>query len=141
MPALCENPALDAIIRYYLEKAREKGIQTEYHLDIPARLSVSDAELSVVFANALENAIRACENLGEGKSKKIMISCASRPKFVMQISNTCGKVSFNQDGFPISSREGHGLGIKSIQAFAEKNNALLDYELNKDTLTMSMLIQ
>ncbi len=120
----CANPALDAIVSSYFRQAEEQGIQIEAQIELPSELPVPPAELSIVWANALENAIRAVAGLAEER-RRIIFKCKARPRFMMEISNPCeGGIPFDRKGFPVTDKPGHGIGVKSIAAFAEKYNAL-----------------
>lgn len=120
----CQNIVLDAILSTYLERAAELGIQVETHLAIPDELPVDTTELSTVFANALENAIHACQELPLER-RRILCTCVTQPRFMFEVSNPYETVvKFGPDGLPKSSRDGHGIGIRSIMAFAEKHNAI-----------------
>lgn len=55
----CLNPVLDAVFAAYFRQAELEHILIEADMDIPDDLHVDAAELSTVFANALENAIHA----------------------------------------------------------------------------------
>lgn len=56
------NPALDAIISSKLALSKKKGIDFRYHLQIPEYLPIAAEDICVVFGNALDNAIEACES-------------------------------------------------------------------------------
>ena len=120
----CANPILDAVLSSCLAKAGEAGISVETRLAIPEELPVDPAELSTVFANALENAVAACGKLPEGE-RKIVLRCVNQPRFLFEIANTCaGDVAFGGDGLPEAAEQGHGMGTRSIAAFAQKHGAL-----------------
>lgn len=90
-------------------------------------LPVDSAELSICFANALENAIQACEALPQNE-REIIVKCIYKPKFMFEIANTYkGRVSFGRDGLPQSSVPNHGIGTRSIMAFCQKHNAFWDF--------------
>ena len=74
----CSDPILNATLTAYLERARNFGITIEHHLAIPESLPIDSAELSICFANALENATKACTELPENE-RKIIIRCICRP--------------------------------------------------------------
>lgn len=59
----CSHPVLDAILVAYFQRAKDMGIQVEAQLAIPNTLPVPAAELSTVFANALENMIHAVQTV------------------------------------------------------------------------------
>ena len=125
----CQNSVLDAILSSYFGQAKRQGIQVEASLAIPDELPVDAAELSTVFANALENAIHACAELPEGE-RKIVCKCISRPGLMFEVANTCaGEIRLDRNGLPVAGRRGHGIGTRSIAAFCEKHGAVCFYEV------------
>ncbi|MEI3229242.1 MAG: ATP-binding protein [Lachnospiraceae bacterium] len=123
----CSDPILNATLTAYLSKAETSGITVNLHLAIPKTLPVDSAELSICFANALENAIKACEKLPTNE-RKIIIRCIHKPAFMFEIKNPYqGKVSLGRNGLPDSTKMGHGIGTRSIMAFCEKHNAFYDF--------------
>lgn len=105
----CSNPVLNAVLSSYLGQAKKEHIHLETHLSIPDSLPVDDMELSIVFANALENAIAACRRLPEEK-RKIICRCIHKPRLMLKISNPyAGTVTFSEDGLPLSGETGHGM--------------------------------
>lgn len=137
----CENVTLDALLTYYLKKVGQQGIEIETKLDIPQELPVDVVELSTVFANAIENACTACNKIKEDGEKKIELKCISTPQFIFEIANTYQEeIRFDKDGRPISGEEGHGIGTRSIAAFAERHGAVLDYKVTKDRFCLRILL-
>lgn len=119
----CSDPILNATLSTYLGRAQNSGIILETYLSIPDTLPVDSAELSICFANALENSINACEKLPKNE-RKIVVKCIHKPKLMFEISNPYkGKVAFTRNGLPYSPKTGHGFGSRSIMAFCEKHNA------------------
>lgn len=124
----CQNPVLDAVFASYFEQAKRQHITVETSLAIPDELPTDAAELSTVFANALENAIHACTALPEGE-RRIVCKCLSHPGLMFEVANTyAGEVRFDGEGLPVSVRRGHGIGVRSIAAFCEKHGAACSYE-------------
>ncbi len=123
----CNDPILNATLSFYLERAAEENIVLETHFSIPDTLPADSAELSIVFANALENAITACRQLSE-HNRKIICKCIQKPKFMLEISNPyTGTITFSKDGIPISNEAEHGIGTRSIMAFCKKNNVFYNF--------------
>lgn len=123
----CATPILNAMFSAYFGMAETEGIRIEAELDIPAELPVDEAELSTVFANALENAVYAVRELPEER-RVIRCKCIRFPRLMFRISNPYeGEVRFDDDGFPISPVDGHGLGTRSIAAYCEKHDAMCAY--------------
>lgn len=123
----CSDPILNATLTAYLSRAENSGITIDLHLAIPEILPVDSAELSICFANALENAIKACEELPRNE-RKIILRCIHKPAFMFEIENPYkGRITLGRNGLPISTKTGHGLGTRSIMAFCEKHNAFYDF--------------
>ncbi|MDO4165831.1 MAG: GHKL domain-containing protein [Eubacteriales bacterium] len=119
----CNDPVLDATLSSYLKSAKESGISLETSLSIPDKLPVDSAELAICFANALENAIKCCENLPENE-RKIIVKCIYKPKLMFEIANPYkGKITFDKNNLPKSSESSLKIGSRSIMAFCEKHDA------------------
>jgi len=125
----CQNTMLDAVFTLYFRRAQEAGIDVETRLAVPEELPVDAVELCTVFANALDNALRACAAL-PAQQGRIRCTCVSSPAFVFEVANTyAGEVRFDGSGLPISPAQGHGIGVHSIAAFCEKHGAACLFEV------------
>ncbi len=123
----CGNSVINAVVSSYFYRAKQEGIAVEAKLVVSESLPVDATELSMVFANALDNAIKACGALPK-EERKIICKCIQSPCLMLQIENTyTGEVEFNEDGLPVSKETGHGIGTRSILAFCEKYDALCRY--------------
>ena len=135
----CDNPVLDAMFAAYFGMAEAEGIRVEASLDMPEKLEVSAAELSTVFANALENAIHAVRSLPEER-RVIHCECIRRPQLMFSVSNPYeDEVRFDDEGLPVASEKGHGLGVASIAAYCEKHGAFCDYAAENGWFTLRMV--
>ena len=122
----CDHAVIDTVLASYLQLAARKEIRISTKLAFPDKLPVNETELATVFANALENAIHACEKVAPGQ-RCLEITVLTSPCFMFQIRNSYdGAVAFDENEIPISPEKGHGFGTKSIVSFCEKNHA--DYE-------------
>ena len=128
----CNSAVIDAVLSSYLQKAESKGIRVSVALSFPEPLPVDEAELATVFANAIENAIHACEKLDADK-RQIDVKVLTSPRFMLQISNSYdGAVEFDENGTPVSREEGHGFGTRSIVAFCNKNKAFYEFKADSE---------
>jgi hypothetical protein len=133
---------INAVLSYYMESARKEGIQVSTRLDIPQKLPVDEMELSSALANAMENARNACRLMPPGTEPSIELVCVSRQQFVFECANTfSGRIDFDKKGCPVSRMDEHGIGTKSIAAFARKHNAILDYQTEGGIFRMRILMQ
>lgn len=120
----CASPVLDAVLVNIAQEAKRMGVDMEISVVLPDELPASALELSIVFANALENAMRAVKDLPPDR-RRIVCKAVASPRFMLEISNPYeGKIAFDRRGFPITDKPGHGIGTRSIVAFAEKYHAL-----------------
>lgn len=125
----CGNPTLDAILGSYFRRAEQLGIQVEAQIALPEELPVPTAELSTVFANALENMIHAVQKLPP-EDRRVICKCICSPRLMLEFSNPCdGSVRFGVDGLPVAGDEGHGIGTRSIMAFVEKYHAVCSFRV------------
>lgn len=120
----CSNAVLDTVLVNAAEQAEQMGIALEMAVALPEKLPADVLELSIVFANALENAIQAVRELPDGQ-RRIICKSVTHPRFLMEFSNPyAGDISFDRRGVPVTDKPGHGIGTRSIVAFAEKYHAL-----------------
>ncbi|KMZ54077.1 sensor histidine kinase [Dorea sp. D27] len=141
LSAYCKNPIVNATLALYLKRAEEAGIQVSVDCDIPEVLPVDSAELAIVLANAVENAVHACAKRPEDARKQIKVRCVSRPQMIVEVVNTYdGTVDFDENSLPRAEDDGHGTGTQSILAFARKYNAFLSYKTEGDMFYMRVLV-
>lgn len=120
----CTDPILDAVLVSAAVQAERLDIDIEMAVALPEELPADALELSIIFANALENAIQAVAKLPDGQ-RRIICKSVTYPRFMMEVSNPyVGEITFDRRGFPMTDKPGHGIGTRSIVAFAEKHNAL-----------------
>lgn len=140
----CRNPAVNAVLSAYLSQAKESGCALETDLKLPDTFPVEEIDLCIVLANALENAIHACEALPDDASRCIKLSAALTEgrRLTVSVENTCGEaLSFDEDGFPIvPPRPGHGQGLKSIAAVAEKYHGLFQCGCEEGYFTLRVVL-
>ena len=128
----CDKTALDAVLSSYLRKAREQEIRLSLRMAFPEELPVNETELATVFANALENAIHACEDVPVEK-RLLEITVMTDPCFMFQICNSYAHpVTFDAEGIPLSPRQNHGFGTRSIAAFCNKHHADFEFKADPD---------
>ena len=137
----CKNAVLDAVFSFYFKQAQDKDIRIESTLSISEELPADPSELSIVIANALENAIHACERLPQEK-RVISCRCIEKPQFMLQIRNPFdGEVRLDAEGFPVTDAKGHGIGIRSIRSFCERNHAQAEFKIEDNLFALRILIQ
>ena len=113
-----------------------------YIAEVTMLLKAGDtAEALMVLANALENAIQACEKLPEEREKKIAVRILHIPHLVLEVVNTYeDEKQFDNEGLPVAKESGHGIGTRSIATFVEKYGAVLDYQADGSMFQLRFLV-
>lgn len=136
----CKDILLNATLSSYLGQAKKAGIVLETHLSFPDTLPVDSGEFSVVIANALENAIKACCSLPE-EQRVIICKCIYKPSLMFEISNPCqDNIVFSKKGIPLSNEREHGIGTRSIMAFCKKYGALCSFSSADGWFTLKIVL-
>lgn len=137
----CENPAVNAAVCHYAGLAEKTGIPAEIALDIPGTLNVDALELSMVVSNLMENAIQACERLPENQVPYLRFTCRSVGRLLLEMENPCAEGTvLDESGYPVACEEGHGIGSKSVIAFAKKYDGELLYIIENGVFRARLLV-
>lgn len=122
----CENELINLICASFADRGERVGVQLSVEANLPDALSISDTELCALLSNALENAITAAEMMQE-KDRWVNCTCTVRTgKLLIEAKNPYKGDIVIQDSLPVSNREGHGYGCRSIQAIVERNHGLFE---------------
>lgn len=137
----CGNPAVNAAVCHYAGLAEQAGISTEIELDIPIDLSVDSLELSMVVSNLLENAIQACGRLTDSSNPYLRFTCRSVGRLLLEMENPCTEdTALDESGYPFTSQKNHGIGSKSVIAFAKKYDGELIYKIENGVFRARLLV-
>lgn len=134
----CENNAVNALIVYYGDIAKEHGIPFSAAVEYPQNLPVADADAVVLMGNLLENALEACLRQTEGSP---FISLHIRPlqgMIIITLDNSYSGV-LNRDGENFSSsKTGHcSIGISSVKKIVEKYQGILQLQYEENQFHVS----
>ncbi|MBC2727050.1 MAG: GHKL domain-containing protein [Desulfosporosinus sp.] len=117
----CSNYTVNLILSSYIAKAKNEQINVETQINLPENNAVSDTDLCVIFANAIENAINACKGINDANERTLQIVCnIKNNKLYIQITNSFDGTIIFVDDMPVSTEENRGLGTKSIVAVVQK---------------------
>ncbi len=136
---VCGHPVLNSVISAYLSAAQKKGIDMSVQVDFPADLPIDPVPLAVALSNALENAISASEAQSGEKRIELTSRCARGQIAVMVRNRFDGTILFDEEGLPVSEKKGHGIGTRSIAAFARRSNAFFSCSLEEGWFTLRLM--
>lgn len=138
----CENIYINSVLIMHRRTAENCRISISYNMDIPEAISVNVYELSVVVSNLIENAINACLKIPDREDRYIIVKVRNTENnLVLEIVNSCiAKAETDKNGMPVTDREGHGIGVISVETFVNKYNGMLDFTAEEDRFTARVLV-
>ena len=140
--SFCKNEAVNLTLSSFVRQAMEQGISIEIKAEIPRKITVFEGDLCVLFSNALENALHACQKRrAKGMSAAIeVVAFEKNEKLLLQIINTCEDDIVFKKGVPVSNEPGHGIGVQSICAIVERYQGVYHFSVREDRFTLQVSI-
>ena len=123
-----DNVLVNAIVTPRLNRAREAGVEVQAAIQVPERLGIEDADLSIFLTNLLDNALEAAiPSRRERRRLSLRVGVHNERLFIACENTFDGPLIFREDGSIGSSKkeEGHGYGLETMQRVAEKYNSVL----------------
>ena len=140
MKRFCENEIVNLLCASFAKKAERQGVMLNVDAGLPKTLPVSDTELCSLVSNGLENALNAAAQT-EGAEKWVEFYCGIKfHQLLIEIKNPYAGEVILRDGLPISKREGHGYGCRSISAIAEENRGLCAFQAQNGIFTLRVVL-
>ena len=127
-PCQTGSPVVDILLGEKLGLAQASGILAEVSLVLPRPCSVDELDLCVIFANALDNAVHACQAVEGGRSIRIRGE-RQGDFYMLAFENTCA------DG-PLPPA---GTGLSNIKAVAEKYHGAMLAEKSGRSFFLTVL--
>lgn len=138
--SFCENTTVNAALMHYVTIAERNNIKVKVAANIPHNAGIDDMQLAIAISNLLENAINACEKVPESE-RFIEVTGKYKQQLLLEISNSCiGEISLDEEGHPVTSKEGHGIGTRSVLDFVKKTGSEIRYITGDNTFKVRMLI-
>lgn len=129
-PAHTGNAALDVLLSSKFEAARQDGIAIDCALQMPARLGADDYELCVIFANAIDNARKACAHAAQ---KYIRVTSRRQGDFLLLVfENSCASNAYDK---------GSGQGLENVRAVAKKYGGAVQLQVEAERFALRVLLQ
>lgn len=136
-----ENPEIDSILNYKLNKADSCGIKTEININVPEKLNIRPFDLSVVLGNLLDNAIEASSNCIE-KIIKISVELDRNVLYIRVSNSFDGRLNYVNGKLTTTKvdKENHGMGLNSILKSLEKYNGAMEVNHGNNMFIVDVLI-
>ena len=126
-PCSTNNPAADILLGI----AESMGIDVECSLLLPYPCPIRDIDFCIILSNALDNAIHACRDIGDGSGKYIRVTGRIQGDFIlMEVEN-----SFHGKGLA-----GRGTGLSNVKMVAEKYQGAMSVKTQGSSFILSVLL-
>ncbi len=119
--AFCANATLNALFAYYSEMAAAAHVDIDWKIALPEPLTLSELDLCSLFGNLIENGIKGCETLPESQRHfSLTAEVQQGSLYIVSTNRFDGYVIKGKSGYRSTRHDGHGLGLASVAAVAEK---------------------
>lgn len=117
------NTAFDAIINSKKALALNKNTIFDSIIQIPEKMPIDAADICIIFGNALDNAIEACEKIQNEDRKISLIIIYESGAIFCKISNSALKTRNRVLETIKPDKENHGFGLENIRTVLAKYNS------------------
>lgn len=137
----CSNYALNALIVYYENLAREHAIAFHAEIEYPDSLCISSSDSTVLFGNLLENATEACMRSNVAHPSISFQIKVLHDMLIITLDNSySGVIQKQGDSFLSSKSQRIGIGTSSIQRIAEKYHGIVKFDYDEHEFHVSVLL-
>lgn len=134
------NVALDAIVNSKKALAESKGISFDINIQIPERLALDATDICIIFGNALDNAIEACERIEIGDKRISFTVIYDNNSVICKIANTALKGRKLVLSTVKRDKRNHGFGIVNIKTALERYNHTFKVNQTETEFALSFII-
>ncbi len=134
------NPALDAMLSTKKAVANSKNIDFNTRIQIPENLNINSADLCVIFGNALDNAIEACERTKRADAVIDLDITYNANVLYCRIINTSPLPEENKRKTSKTDKFNHGFGLENIKTALSKYRSEPAITHIGDKFTLSFIV-
>lgn len=137
----CKNYAVDAVLRYYAEKALENETDMDVSIRMEENTIIPESEFCVLLGNLLENALDACTASKGQRFIRINVRQIGKSMLSLVVDNTSSLPPVQEKGKFLSTRhEGFGIGTESARIIAGRYDGDIRFEWRDGVFYTSVLL-
>lgn len=137
----CENYALNALIVYYSDLAKQNGISFESDIQYPSSTHISDTDAVVLLGNLLENALEACLRQPSPNAYISFHIQQLQGMLVITLDNSYfGSIAKDGEDFISSKTNKKGTGTSSVRNIASKYQGMLKFDYTENQFHVSLML-
>lgn len=135
----CNDEMLNSVISIYIERFNRNGIQ--FKCDISGNITpFSSLPLCTILSNALENAMTALEKVSTDDKWASLNISSKNNKLMICLENAVNDIPKFVDGMPVSDKEDHGIGTKSIVYYVEQLNGQWHFSIKDKVFVLKIIL-
>ena len=118
----CNNLSVNALLNYYADLMTEHNIDMKWEISLPDDCSIPDIDLCGMLGNLLENILHACCTVSD-QDRFCYLSILPKHNtslYIVASNNFGNTLRTKGDTYGSTSKGGHGIGLSSIAATAER---------------------
>ena len=134
------NEMLNSVISIYYSRFTNKGFSLECSISTGKELPCSDLAICTILSNALENSMHALEQMDISSKWARLTVSQKKNHLLLQIENPVEKIPEFADGIPVSNRDGHGIGVKSIIYYVDQLNGQCQFTVSDHCFILKIIV-
>lgn len=134
------NTPLDAIINTKKTIAESKNIEFATKIQIPPELPIDPVDISVIFGNALDNAIEACDRVNSAERIISLTLTKQNENIFCKIVNSSPEPKKSAFKTSKADKENHGFGLENIKGTLAKYNSEPNISYSNNEFTLKFII-
>lgn len=134
------NLALDTLLSTKKVVAEHKGIAFDFHVQIPANFLIQPVDQCVIFGNAIDNAIEACEKSPEDDRNIEFILLQRKNRVICKITNSLPTDYSVNLSTTKEDKKNHGHGLTNLTRSLERYDSIPIFEQDHQKFIFSFIV-
>lgn len=134
--------AIDSIVNFKLQSAKQNGIKVNANSSIPPNLNFSSFDSTVILGNLLDNTLQAVSLVDKNAFIELTMHY-SKGMLIIKVSNPFKNEVKIIDGTVMTSKsdkKNHGIGLKSVKEVVEKYNGTIEIKTDNNIFTITAVL-
>lgn len=134
----CKNTAANAILSYYANIAVLADIQINFQVRLPDKIYISDIDLSIVFGNLLENAVKMSKTVQQQKRYICLTADIDTPGSLYIVMTNSFEAEKQKEN--LLDSEEYRNNLSSIQNIAKKYYGVVEFYKNEGEFVSNIML-
>lgn len=136
----CFQSSINALLNYYNNIANNENIKTNWNINIPKEILISDFDLCNLLGNICDNAIRGSNSEENEKYFNLKVDFLNNRLYIVSSNNFDGYIEKENDKYISTKKVKSGVGIFSMESVAEKYNGIAEIINNDNKFMVNVML-